>query len=93
VIENTNIWTCLLLFVVYLIFDILSTLYLRAVSELKAGKASTLSTILFLMSIYGTIEYINNFVYIIPIAIGGFLGSYITIRWLKQESEKDIRDR
>jgi uncharacterized membrane protein YfcA len=45
------------------------------------------------MSIYGTIEYINNFVYIIPIAIGGFLGSYITIRWLKQESEKDIRDR
>jgi uncharacterized membrane protein YfcA len=90
VIENTNIWTCLLLFVVYLIFDILSTLYLRAVSELKAAKASILSTILFLMSIYGTIEYINNFVYILPIAVGGFLGSFITIRWLKKESEKDI---
>jgi hypothetical protein len=89
VIGNANIWTCLLLFIVYFIFDILSTLYLKAVSELKAAKASNLSTILYLMSVYGTIEYINNFVYIIPIAVGGYLGSYITIKWIKKQGEKD----
>jgi uncharacterized membrane protein YfcA len=93
VLANVNIWNCLLLFTIYLIFDILSTLYLQAVSELRAVKASNLSTILYLMSVYGTIEYINNFVYIIPIAIGGWVGSYITIKWLRRKSEKEKRDR
>lgn len=71
-----------------MIFDVLSTLYLQAVSELKAAKASNISTILYLMSVYGTIEYINNFAYIIPIAIGGWIGSFVTIKWLKRNSEK-----
>lgn len=76
-----------MLFAIYFIFDALSTLYLKAVQELKAIKASNLSTILYLMSVYGTIEYINNFACIIPIAIGGWLGSYVTIKWVKRKSE------
>jgi len=79
--------------VVYFVFDILSTLYLQAVSELKAAKASWLSTILYLMSVYGTIEYINNFVYIIPIAVSGWLGSYVTIKWIKKKGEKQKQVR
>jgi uncharacterized membrane protein YfcA len=79
-----------LLFTIYFIFDVLSTLYLKAVQELKAIRASNLSTILYLMSVYGTIEYINNFACIIPIAIGGWLGSYVTIKWVKKRnSEKN----
>jgi hypothetical protein len=43
------------------------------------------------MSVYGTIEYINNFVYILPIALGGWVGSFVTIKWMKrQKSEKDM---
>jgi membrane associated rhomboid family serine protease len=86
---NINIWTCVILFIIYGIFDALYTLYLQAVSELKPTKASILSTILYLMSVYGTIEYINNFAYILPIALGGFIGGWLTIWWLKRNSEKD----
>lgn len=81
----------MILFVTYFVFDILSTLYLKAVSELKAAKASNISTILYLMSVYGTIEYINNFAYIIPIAVSGWLGSYVTIKWIKRQSDKNSK--
>lgn len=43
------------------------------------------------MSVYGTIEYINNFAYIIPIAIGGWFGSFVTIKMIKKKSEKDSK--
>ncbi len=45
------------------------------------------------MSVYGTIEYINNFVYIIPIAVSGWLGSYVTIKWIKKKGEESKQDR
>lgn len=92
-LKDINIWNCVLLFWIYFLFDVLSTFYLQAVSELKAAKASHLSTVLYLMSVYGTIEYINNFAYILPIAMGGWFGSYVTIKWIKQKSEREKQDR
>ena len=43
------------------------------------------------MSVYGTIEYISNFTAVIPIAIGGWVGSFITIKYLKYKSEKNSK--
>ena len=43
------------------------------------------------MSVYGTIEYINNFAYILPIAIGGWFGSYVTIKYIKKKGENNSK--
>lgn len=89
---EVNIWTAILLFGLYLVFDSLYTLYVHAISQYKALRATVLSMVIYLISVYGTIEYINNFVYILPIALGGAIGTYITIRITKRNSEKQKQE-
>jgi len=84
-----NITTWIILFCTYLVFDILYVLYIQAVNEYKALKASFLGVFMYLLTAYGTIEYISNFVNVIPIILGSFIGTFVTLKLGKRSSEKD----
>jgi len=73
----------ILLFVFYLVFDFLYAHYIMAVGDHKAFKAATISAILIIMSLYGTIEVIKNYWMIIPVVAGSFLGTFLTVRLTK----------
>jgi len=88
-LERINILLWLLLFVIYFAFDICYTLYIKSVQDMKPVRAANLSVLLFLLTAYGTIEYVNNFINIIPIIFGGWLGSFLTLTWGKRHSEKN----
>lgn len=77
------ILTAIILFVFYLVFDILYAQYIIAVGESKAVKSATISAILIVLSLYGTIEVVKNYWYIIPVAMGCWLGTYLTIKFQK----------
>ena len=88
-LSEINILTWALLLVTYLAFDSLYVLYIKAVGKGSALKASFISVFMYLLTAYGTIEYIDNFVNIIPILIGSFGGNFITLKLGKRQSEKD----
>jgi hypothetical protein len=70
---------------VYLAFDIFYAKYVIALSKLEALKAANLSVIMYILTVYGTIQYIDNPLNAIPIAAGAWLGTYLTIKFEKHK--------
>jgi hypothetical protein len=88
-LAEISIGSWVLLFVIYFAFDLCYALYIKSVHEVKPIRAANLSVLLFLLTAYGTIEYVNSFINIIPIILGAWTGSYLTLKWGKRHSETD----
>ena len=71
--------TCLLLFVIYFVFDILYAKYILAVNKLRAMRSANISATLYVLSAIGTLGYVDNILYIIPIITGTWLGTYVSL--------------
>lgn len=76
-------YTALLVFIAYVIIDILYALYVVYVGNRQAFAAALCSALLYSLSAYGIVTFSRNILYIIPLATGAFLGTYITIRFKK----------
>ncbi|NDD52631.1 hypothetical protein EBZ39_01920 [bacterium] len=74
--------TALIVFVVYVFFDVLYALYVICVSRRQAISASAISSVLYSLGAYGTMNYLHNPLYLIPLAAGAFLGTYIAVRYM-----------
>lgn len=77
--SNINILTCGALFTVYLCVDVLYTKYVIAVSKYQALSAANFSLLMYALTAWGTIEYVSNFWYSVPIGLGAWLGTYLTL--------------
>lgn len=76
---------CLGLFVAYLFVDALYVLYTKAVVKQRPIYAANVGTLMYFMSAYGIINYTHNWLYILPIAAGSWLGTYLTVKLIKDE--------
>lgn len=81
--------TYMLLFIFYLILDVLYAYYIMAITELKAFKSSLTSAIIMGMSLFGTIEVIKDHWNAVPIILGCFCGTYISVM-LKKSKENSM---
>jgi uncharacterized membrane protein YfcA len=80
--NDFNWATAATVFVVYVFFDILYALYVICVSRRQAVAASAISSVLYSLGAYGVMNYLHNALYLIPLAIGAFLGTYIAVRYM-----------
>jgi len=69
-------------FLVYVLFDILYALYVMCVSGKRAFSASVISAVLYSLGAYGVMNYLHNPWYLVPLACGAFLGTYVAVRWM-----------
>jgi len=81
----------ILLFIFYLVLDILYAYYIIALTELKAIRPAITSAIIMGMSLFGTVEIIKNHWNAIPLILGCFCGMYISVM-LKRLKEDAIED-
>lgn len=80
---DTFSWTqALVVFAVYVFFDILYALYVLCVSRKQAVAASAISSVLYSLGAYGVMSYLHNPLYLIPLACGAFLGTYIAVKYM-----------
>jgi hypothetical protein len=86
--NEINIFIWIGLFVLYFIFDIVYVKYVLSVGKLNAFQAANMSALLYLLTAIGTIQYVNNFLNIIPIILGSWLGTYL-ILWYENKKKKD----
>jgi hypothetical protein len=84
-------WT--LLFCVSIIYDIFYTKSIIHISRLNAAGAANLSVLLYLMMAYGTINYVKNFINLIPIAIGAWIGTYGILKYERYLRNKNRREK
>jgi uncharacterized protein YebE (UPF0316 family) len=74
--------TAAIVFVVYVLFDILYALYVLCVSRQQALSASLISAVLYSLGAYGVMNYLHNPWYLLPLACGAFIGTYIAVKYM-----------
>ena len=73
--------TAATIFVTYVAIDVLYAAYILCVGRRQPLRAAALSAVIYSLLAYGVITYSANPLYLIPLASGAFVGTYITVRW------------
>lgn len=80
--QDFNWWTALTVFIVYIFFDILYALYVICVSKKRALAASFTGALLYSLGAVGVMNYTHNVLYLLPLSLGAFVGTYIAVVYL-----------
>lgn len=67
-------------FLAYLIVDALYAYYTLAVTQARPAVAATTGAVMHFLLALGVLSYVQNYLYIIPIAIGSWVGTYLVVR-------------
>jgi hypothetical protein len=76
-----NLPVAITIFLGSLLIDILWTFTVMRTAEKKALESAFFSSAVTLLAGLITIEYVQNRWYLIPAALGGFMGNYLTLKW------------
>jgi hypothetical protein len=72
------------IFATYVAVDILYAAYIIAVEKRRPLTAASISSVLYSLLAFGVITYSKNPIYLIPLASGAWLGTYLTVRFHRQ---------
>ncbi len=86
-----DIWVAMLLFAVYVIFDVLYGWYILAVNNLNAELATILSIMIGVISYGGVIKVVDNPWYGVPVVAGSGLGTFVLIKWEKWRKKRSVK--
>jgi hypothetical protein len=70
----------LLILVTYILVDGMYAYYTIAVVEKKPLLSANVGSAMHFIIAFGVINYVHNFLYIIPIAIGSWIGTYLVVK-------------
>lgn len=68
------------LFLASAALDAVFALYIVAVGKGQALLAATMSLVTYLLMAVGIVNYVENKWYIVPLALGAFVGSYVIVK-------------
>lgn len=71
-------------FAAYILVDGLYAYYTIAVVKRAAVKAATTGAAMHFLLALGVLSYVKNYLYIIPLALGSWLGTYMVVRYMKK---------
>ena len=74
-------------FVAYLLIDALYAKYTYSVVEKRPIQAANIGFIMHFLLAFGVINYVENFLYVVPLALGSWVGTYLVV---KRESGEDV---
>ena len=67
------------IFFAYLAIDALYAKYTLSVTRHQASLAAMLSVIIYLLLAFGVVSYIQNFLYLVPLGAGAWIGTYLVV--------------
>ncbi len=70
----------LLILCVYIIVDGMYAYYTLKVAEKKPVHAATSGALIHFLLAIGVLSYVQNYLYIIPLALGSWIGTYIVVK-------------
>ncbi|MCF7815778.1 MAG: hypothetical protein K9M10_02560 [Candidatus Pacebacteria bacterium] len=78
--QELQITTAFLIFVVYIIIDGMYAHYTLAVAGKRPFQAATTGALMHFLLAFGVLNYVQNYLYIVPLAMGSWVGTYIVVR-------------
>ncbi len=79
--EGFDMKIATLIFVAYIIIDALFVSYTYLVVKKDPAMAATVGAGMYFLMAFGVINYVNNFLYVIPLVAGSWLGTYLVVRY------------
>lgn len=78
--SDFDITTAVIIFFTYVLIDMLYAGYVICVSSKRAWSAATLGAALYSLAAFGVMTYSKSVFYIIPLACGSFVGTFLVIK-------------
>jgi hypothetical protein len=86
-VQSFNLLVALGVMLAYFIVDAMYAHYTLSVAELKAISAANTGALMHFLLALGVLSYVQNYLYIIPIAIGSWFGTYVIVNMEKGKRE------
>lgn len=86
--NNFDFRLALFVFIAYILVDGLYAKYTIDVTRFNAYKAATTGTIIHFLLAFGVINYTQNWLYVFPLAVGSWIGTFWTVRKEKEKIKK-----
>lgn len=80
-------WNIVFVFLSTLLVDIVWAYYFIKIAQKKPHQAGILSILIALTSAYVTISYVLNPYFLIPVAIGAYIGTYLAVKRHKKSED------
>jgi hypothetical protein len=78
--HNFSYITALIIFIAYLVVDGMYAYYTLAITKHKAITAATTGALMHFLLAFGVINYVNNYLYVVPLALGSWIGTFLVIK-------------
>jgi hypothetical protein len=72
--------TALGVLIAYAFVDAMYARYTIQVVEARAAHAATTGALMHILMAFGVLSYVQNVLYVVPIVIGSWVGTYVTVR-------------
>jgi hypothetical protein len=79
--DDFSYLTAASIFATYVVIDMLYAWYIMSVNKKRALTAAFLTAIIYSLLAFGVVSYSKNIYYLIPLASGAFIGTYIMVRF------------
>ena len=78
--HELNFGIAILIFFVYIFVDGLWAHYTLSVQKRNAANAATTGALMYFFLAFGVISYTQNYLYLLPLALGSWVGTYIVVK-------------
>ena len=87
--ESFNFWWAAGLLIFYFVTEMLDSSLTFSLTQHKSGRSAVVTFILYLTLAIEIGAIVSNYLYILPIAVGGALGSFATVEYEKKVRPKN----
>lgn len=89
--SDLNWFICLSLLVIYFVVDSLYATYTLMVTEYRPYSAATAASLIYLLLAIGVMSYVENFLYVFPIMIGSWLGTFNIVSRKRKSAISNVK--
>jgi hypothetical protein len=72
--------TAMIIFVAYMLVDALYAYYTLQVTKKNPYAAATSGALMYFLLAIGVLNYVQNYLYLIPLALGSWIGTFIVVK-------------
>ncbi len=84
-----NPWLALLVFVAYVLIDGMYAYYTIAVTKRRPVASASVGALMHFLIAFGVLNYVQNYLYLIPLALGSWVGTYLIVSLDKKRTSGD----
>lgn len=87
--QTLNPWLALLVFAAYVLIDGMYAYYTIAVTKRRPVASATVGSLMHFLIAFGVLNYVQNYLYLIPLALGSWVGTYVIVSLDKKRTSGD----